>query len=515
MAVILQITNLCASELDIASLKRNIEIGKSYQDKAERIQFLTEKYGEHIKNLKPRAGWTQDKLYAESINTVILSEMCRAFYNINVYERSARYNVDGVVMEFFKEEGFKEIEKYDKSNWNYVVLMNTLNHIVNERGDVSKESVSETVIKLRKKYIAYSRIIDEAGNDIKQYMHDLRLYDFIKSVRNNITVASNNEPLLPRGIKNEGSTCYFNAIIQMLYSSEKFRNAIKELSKSEKNGVAIELNKFFTEIAKPDKDAAIITDGKKEIWRLTNHEGWTTSAMQDAEEILTSQLDRLIDDEKEDELRKNKEENAKNHKEKARIDEKIRASSTIGRLVRRRDDCRLSCEECKNYRNTFEGNNILQCAIEHEQLQDDIDEYEIIENIDGVECDKCKTKTKHKKEIKYWELPEILLIQLKRFIVEAKQTGKDKEGKPIWDYNKRKNDEKVICPDELKIIEKRYKLRAWVIHSGTPDGGHYWTEAYAKDGQAYKADDSNVSKIRMDTSHKEDAYILMYERIDK
>ncbi|MBQ9335644.1 MAG: ubiquitin carboxyl-terminal hydrolase [Alphaproteobacteria bacterium] len=513
MTVILQITNLCASELDIASLDKDIEIRESYQDNAKSIQYLTDRYRKHVGSLSPRANWTKDKLYKESINTVILSEMCRAFNNINVYEKSARYNSAGDVMEFDTDEGFKTRDLYDKSNWNYVVLMNTLNYIVNQNGDVSDKSVSTTVTKLKKKYSAYSWIINEAGNDIKQYMNDLRLYDFIKSVRDNITVASNNEPLLPRGIKNEGCTCYFNAIIQMLYSSEKFRNAIKELSKSKKNGVAIELNKFFTEIAKPDKDEAKITDGKKEIWRLTNHEDWTTSNMQDAEEILTSLLDRLIDDEKEDELKKDKK-NTTNYEEKAQIDERIRASSTIGSLVRRRDVCLLLCEKCQKPRASLESNNILQCAIKHDQLKENIDEYEIIENTDEeMECNECKTKTKHKKALKYWELPEILLIQLKRFIVEAKQTGKDKEGKTIWDYNKRKNDEKVICPDELKIIEKRYKLRAWVVHYGSPDAGHYWTEAYAKNGQAYEANDSKVRKIT--DINKKDAYILMYERIDK
>ena len=512
MAVILQITNLCASELDIASLDKAIEIQQSYQDKADSIKVLTERYRKHIGSLSPRANWTKDKLYKESINTVILSEMCRAFNNINVYKKSARYNSAGDVMEFDTDEGFKTRDLYDKSNWNYVVLMNTLNYIVNQNGDVSDKSVSTTVTKLQKEYSAYSWIINGAGNDIKQYMNDLKLYDFIQSVRNKITVASNNEPLLPRGIKNEGCTCYFNAIIQMLYSSEKFRNAIKELSKSKKNGVAIELNKFFTEIAKPDKDEAIITDGKQEIWRLTNHADWTTSNMQDAEEILTSLLDRLIDDEKEDELKKNKD--ATNYEERTQIDERIRASSTIGSLLRRSDVCLCFCEKCKKLKASFEGNNILQCAIEHDQLWKNINEYEIIENTDEeMECDECKTKTKHKKALKYWELPEILLIQLKRFIPEAKQTGTDKEGNPIWDGNVRKNKEKVICPDELKIIEKRYKLRAWVVHSGSPDGGHYWTEAYAKNGQAYEADDSKVSKIT--DINKEDAYILMYERIDK
>ena len=134
---------------------------------------------------------------------------------------------------------------------------------------------------------------------------------------------------------------------------------------------------------------------------------------------------------------------------------------------------------------------------------------------EDIECDKCKKRTPSAKQLTYDKSPEILIIQLKRFKVKAKQTGTDKKGKPTWDYSKRKNNEKVLCPDGLKIIEQRYKLRAWVIHSGTPDGGHYWTEAYAKNGEAYKANDSDVSRIQMDKSHKEDAYILMYERIDK
>lgn len=132
-------------------------------------------------------------------------------------------------------------------------------------------------------------------------------------------------------------------------------------------------------------------------------------------------------------------------------------------------------------------------------------------------CPNCRDFVCADKKMDIWSAPEVLVIQLKRFIR----------------YNEcymRKLDTTVNYPSEIDISqylagpqhnEKMiYRLYAVSEHSGSLNGGHYTAHAKVskKDmseegGKWYSFNDSYVSKSSKSAAHNSGAYVLFYERV--
>ncbi|KAM9500259.1 uncharacterized protein Hap1MRO34_017405 isoform 2-T2 [Clarias gariepinus] len=125
-------------------------------------------------------------------------------------------------------------------------------------------------------------------------------------------------------------------------------------------------------------------------------------------------------------------------------------------------------------------------------------------------CDDChqKTETETRNEIE--EFPTILSLYPKRFYFDYSQWRPVKNQCPIY------------VPQKLKICNIKYRLYAFINHSGTENGGHY--NAIIKsfdDGKWYCFNDSYVKE---DSEHyfehmkdgfiSEEAYLLMYRKMD-
>ncbi|KAL3241344.1 mRNA-binding ubiquitin-specific protease UBP3 RNJ42_03436 [Nakaseomyces bracarensis] len=135
------------------------------------------------------------------------------------------------------------------------------------------------------------------------------------------------------------------------------------------------------------------------------------------------------------------------------------------------------------------------------------------------------------------KLPQVLLIQLKRFSFIS-NTGKDNGMTNYNAYSGRieKIRKKVayghtltipnesIAPTSARNNESRtYELSGVIYHHGmSPDGGHYTADVYHKDSSTwYRIDDVNITKLKDDDVLKggEDnldtrtAYILMYQNV--
>lgn len=107
------------------------------------------------------------------------------------------------------------------------------------------------------------------------------------------------------------------------------------------------------------------------------------------------------------------------------------------------------------------------------------------------------------KKISFIRLPKILRITLKRFEFDKS-------------FNARKVNDPVTYPAVLEIEDsqgkKIFDLYSVVQHSGGVDGGHYWADIKAGDGQWHNVNDSHASKItEADAlSRKTEAYMLFY-----
>jgi ubiquitin C-terminal hydrolase len=182
---------------------------------------------------------------------------------------------------------------------------------------------------------------------------------------------------------------------------------------------------------------------------------------------------------------------------------------------------KITCLECKNISGTFEAFNILSielpfvqrtCGI-HELL-DNFTRDEELTSDNKFQCEYCGRLTNATKQIKIWELPNVMIIQLKRFKSHAGFNRKitTEIGIPIINFNMQ-NYTSDIHPQSNTI----YDLCAIVDHQGVCDGGHYL--AYCKNAlnnEWYEYNDSHVTHIDKEiigtVLNSDSAYLLFYTR---
>jgi ubiquitin carboxyl-terminal hydrolase 8 len=169
----------------------------------------------------------------------------------------------------------------------------------------------------------------------------------------------------------------------------------------------------------------------------------------------------------------------------------------------------LECMNCKNKSITYEAFNILQLEL---LMTNQIDLNELLKHYfksEEVEykCSICSHE-KSIKNITIHTLPEKLIIQLKRFISNGRQTGKH-NGFVNFPF------EKLQMSEIIKSELVTYNLYSVINHMGGTGGGHYTN--YSKnsmDNNWYEFNDSNMNLINntniiVDSS----AYVLLYEKL--
>ena len=123
-------------------------------------------------------------------------------------------------------------------------------------------------------------------------------------------------------------------------------------------------------------------------------------------------------------------------------------------------------------------------------------------------------------ELFQWiELPQVLVLQLKRFTVKQSTT--------TGTYHSVKlNDPVELPPDgivdlssygvpssDASQMNARYKIKGYVVHSGTPLAGHY-IACVEREGKYYECDDSRIREITEQAFFaQKDAYLIVGERL--
>jgi len=185
----------------------------------------------------------------------------------------------------------------------------------------------------------------------------------------------------------------------------------------------------------------------------------------------------------------------------------------------------IKCVSCNNLNINFEVFNILEIPLcddnnnNFNTLEECISHFCQEESVENYNCDNCKIKdTIAKKKLTIFQLPQKLIIQLKRF------TTRNNNNTIMRFMGNSKNDSLIkfpitnldlsIAQSSIKPLTTKYNLYGIVNHSGNLNGGHY--TAYCKnllDKNWYDFNDSSVSYVNntnelIDSS----AYILFYER---
>lgn len=181
----------------------------------------------------------------------------------------------------------------------------------------------------------------------------------------------------------------------------------------------------------------------------------------------------------------------------------------------------IICDKCKNRNVSFEPFNILPLAISSETntLNDCLKEFtkpDLLTGDNKYKCDTCKEHCDATKRMFIWDLPEMLIIQFKRFSNLGRRTSK--------------NDKVIKFPLEnltfedtyhqYRVRDYVYNLYGIVYHMGGLGGGHYIS--YTKNplnNKWYRYNDETVHHIPDDDIEKEiqtsGSYILFYKKVYK
>ena len=131
---------------------------------------------------------TDNYKYFLTLYDVIPTEIAKMAFNIKVWNDSVNYVNKKDIIECISEwnNNYKSIKDYDQSNWNYLLLINVLNQIKYENEKIDNKLIYKVADKISKnsKYSQYSGELFNAANDIVKYFDELRLYDYLTSLKN-------------------------------------------------------------------------------------------------------------------------------------------------------------------------------------------------------------------------------------------------------------------------------------------------------------------------------------------
>ena len=323
------------------------------------------------------------------------------------------------------------------------------------------------------------------------------------------------------GLKNRGSTCYMNCILQCLshtihlrqfYVSDDYRQYLNnrgDLSTAFKD-VIIKLWNTTLEYSVDPYDL------KREVRAKTDI--FSDNRQHDAHEFMRFLLNKLHE-----EINRASEEGRKSPADNETLGEACARyltweDSRISQLFSGMLRSQVCCSVCNNQSTAYIPFMDIALPILKRQkrpyylyfsssypsirLSDCFKTFTTRETLNGKErpyCNKCKNLTKSTKQVSLAKLPEFLVIHLKRFSYYPKRSklSTHVEFDDTWSLKDFANNTHT------------YSLYGIVSHSGSICGGHYI--AFCKYNGIWRCfDDSIISIVSWEYVKNQEAYILLY-----
>ena len=310
------------------------------------------------------------------------------------------------------------------------------------------------------------------------------------------------------GFQNLGNTCYMASVLQALLSVDPLNDYFKQKVCGHKL-----LQEYINLVKKLDTDSKIVypIDFHKSVQNLALRRGNTEFngyKQCDSHEFLIFLLDSMheylkkpveieidgVSENKEDDIALEAMNSWKIYYEKgySRIIEYL-GGQYYSKVIK--DDGSVS--------NNFDPFTNLFLEIPTNTIYN-ISIYDLFDNFTKTETITDYERTSNvKRETCFWELPEYLIINLKRFNMSTKITTKV--------------DFPIINLDLRKYIqgyneeEGLFDLVSVVNHSGTLHGGHYYSYCL-RNGKWLNFNDSNVTNILRKDICTNNAYCLFYKK---
>ncbi|XP_054916248.1 ubiquitin carboxyl-terminal hydrolase 47-like isoform X3 [Poeciliopsis prolifica] len=260
-----------------------------------------------------------------------------------------------------------------------------------------------------------------------------------------------NQDIKYDGLRNQGATCHLNSILQVLFMTREFREAVKRCPK-ENEDINVQLNALFEDVGRNTAETTKVT---KKLQFENVYEQLDVG--QYLEKILS-----LVSDEASQIFR--------------------------GELVHRTvcDQCDSDTEDLVPFwflslplMDSSDGNYSVEDAIR--EFLKDVRFY----GEDQLYCDKCEDNrdTTVKYELKHH--PEILILLLKRFEYNYQCMSYSKDNRAV-----------DVCHTIDLPENQTYELYGLVDHFGTLSGGHYTATIKPEDEENwYEFSDSSVTLV--------------------
>ncbi|XP_062239657.1 uncharacterized protein LOC133949713 [Platichthys flesus] len=283
------------------------------------------------------------------------------------------------------------------------------------------------------------------------------------------------DDLVYHGLFNQGATCYLNSVLQVLFMTEDFREAVERYDPHNPECIDPQLRDVFDELLKQTSDTNEITN------KLGIHTVWE---QQDAAEYFEKIL--------------------------------TMTSSEASQIFHGESTQNITCSRCRKESNTngrfwYLPLELVNSHSDLYSVVDGIDEYFRTSRLGGenqMYCGNCETKSDATMTCVMKHHPDVLTLLLKRFDFDYRYMS----------YVK--NNRVVVVPSSLQIPENQmYELYACVDHFGDLRGGHYTATIKSQENEKwYYFNDTSVTLLYYQPFQKDiiersqSAYLLFYRK---
>ncbi|XP_043954187.1 ubiquitin carboxyl-terminal hydrolase 47-like [Gambusia affinis] len=282
-----------------------------------------------------------------------------------------------------------------------------------------------------------------------------------------------NQDIKYYGLRNQGATCYLNSILQVLFMTRVFREAIESCSKHHEDNINARLHTLFESLKEKTSETTEVT----KTLRIEVYE------QQDAGQYLEKILSGVSD--------------------------------KASQIFRGKLNHRTVCEKCRSHTDDIEEFFFLSLPLMDSKngnfsVEDGIQEFLKVVQFYGEDqmyCDECEENSNTTVTYKLQHHPEILILLLKRF---------------EYNYNYRsyrKDSRAVDVSYTINLPENQtYELYAMVDHFGVLTGGHYTATIKPEEEESwYEFNDSTVTlldnqMLQRKFERSRNAHLLFYRK---
>ncbi|KAG6198704.1 hypothetical protein E4U10_006319 [Claviceps purpurea] len=275
------------------------------------------------------------------------------------------------------------------------------------------------------------------------------------------------------GLKNQGATCYLNSLLQSLYFTNAFRQAVYEIPTGNDESMhnsAYTLQRLFYQLQTSDQ--AVGTN------ELTKSFGWETRHIfeqQDVQELSRKLMERM-------------EEKMKGTK----------AENVLPEIFSGKIKTYISCINVDYESSRIEDFWDIQLNVSgNKNLLESFQDYIQVEKMDGENQyfagDEHKLQDANKGVI-FTSFPDVLHLQLKRFEYDIQRDMMMKIN-DRYEFPDTFDAAPYLIDDADKSEPWTYQLHSVLVHSGDLNAGHYYAFIKPeKDGWFYRYDDDKVTR---------------------